>query len=298
LAGRSVATLAALVLPAQAPAAQAPAKPQAEAQWLDPDRTAPAGTRYRTFHSRAAGGEVSYLIYLPPDYESARDRRYPVVYWLHGLGGNQRGGATFVSQFDAAVRTGKVPPALVVLVNGLRDSRYYDSYDGRRPVETVIIQDLVPHVDQIYRSVARRESRAIGGYSMGGFGAARLGFKYPELFGAVSIMAGALLDTDSVATSMHPELFPKNFGSDKAYFHAGSPWVLAYESAGRIRGRTHVRIGVGELDALYERNLSYHEMLGRLGIAGEFFSVPGVAHNQREFYQKAGVGDFYRRVFP
>lgn len=276
-----------------------PAAWAADALWVDPDKTEPAGASYRTFHSKTIAQDVSYLIYLPADYQAAPQKRFPVVYWLHGLGGNQRGGATFVGQLDAAIKAQKTPAMIAVLVNGLRDSRYYNSFDGLRPVESVIIKDLIPHVDETYRTIARRESRAIEGYSMGGFGAARLGFKYPELFGAVSIMAGALLDTESAATTMHSELFEKNFGGSKAYFHAGSPWVLPEQNLDKIRSRVFVRIGVGDRDGLFERNLTYHEMLDRLGVANAFFAVPGVAHNQRLFYEKLGADAFafYREAF-
>ncbi len=274
------------------------ASAQQTAAWLDPDKSEPAGTKYRTFSSKTIQGDVSYLIYLPPDYNTATTKHYPVVYWLHGLGGNQRGGAVFVAQLDAAIKAGQAPPMIAVLVNGLRDSRYYDSFDGKRPVETVIIRELIPYIDKTYRTVTSRQGRAIEGYSMGGFGAARLAFKYPNLFGMVSIMAGALLDTESVGTTMHSELVEKNFGGNRAYFHAGSPWVLADRNAERIAGRTFVRIGVGELDPLYERNLTYHEMLERLGIKNEFFGVPGVAHNGRVFYEKLGgeAFAFYRKA--
>ncbi len=153
----------------------------AQAQtWVDPDRSAPAGTEYHTFFSNTIGGQISYLIYLPPDHQTAAMKRYPVVYWLHGLGGNQRGGATFVAHLDAAIKTGKAPPVIAVLVNGLRDSRYCDSFDGQRPVETVIVKDLIPHVDMTYRTVARGAARAIEGLSMGGFGAAHLAFSFPS----------------------------------------------------------------------------------------------------------------------
>ncbi len=295
---RAAGVFLGLLALAASPGAAQPAPPVVEASWLDPDRSEPAGTKYQTFHSPTVNGEVSYLIYLPSGYPTST-RRYPVVYWLHGLGGNQRSGAVFVSQLSAAIQAGKCPPTIAVLVNGLRDSRYYDSFDGRRPVETVIIRDLLPHVDATYRTIARRESRAIEGYSMGGFGAARLGFKYPDLFGAVSIMAGALLDAESAASTMHAELFEKNFGGNKAYFHAGSPWVLADQNAARVRGRSLVRIGVGDQDPLYERDLTYHEMLERLGIRNDFFAVPGVAHNGRLFYEKLGAAafTFYQKAF-
>ena len=86
---------------------------------MDPDRETPAGTTYETFPSRTIDGRVSFLIYRPPGYETAPEQRYPVVYWLHGLGGTQRGCAGFVKRLDAAIQAGKAPEMLVVGVNGL-----------------------------------------------------------------------------------------------------------------------------------------------------------------------------------
>lgn len=160
-----------------------------EPPWADPDTSAPVGTSYRTFSSEKAGGPVSYLIYLPPGYETSATR-YPVVYWLHGNGGTQRSGAAFVRQLDAAIRAGRSPAMIAVLVNGLRDSRWVDSFDGKRPVETVFTRELIPHVDRTYRTIANRDRRMVEGFSMGGFGAAHLGFEHTDLFSAVSIMAG------------------------------------------------------------------------------------------------------------
>src|SRR5579872_1263276 len=101
------------------------------ANWLDPDKSEPAGTHYRTFQSKLAGGEVSYLVYLPPTYETQPAQRYPAVYWLHGLNGGQQAGASFVGQLDPAIRAGKAPEMIVILVNGMRDSFYNDSPDGK-----------------------------------------------------------------------------------------------------------------------------------------------------------------------
>jgi acetyl esterase/lipase len=80
------------------------------AAWADPDKSEPAGTKYRTFHSKTVKTDVSYLIYLPPGYETDRNRRYPVIYWLHGLGEDQRSGAPFVTLLDRAIRAGQTPP--------------------------------------------------------------------------------------------------------------------------------------------------------------------------------------------
>src|SRR5215212_10282839 len=95
---------------------------------------------------------------------------------------------------DEAIRAGIAPPALAVLPNGGPAGFYCDWPDGRWPIATVIIDELIPHVDATYRTVRERAGRCIEGQSMGGFGAARLGFKHPGLFGAVSISAGALID--------------------------------------------------------------------------------------------------------
>jgi len=267
------------------------------ASWLDPDRTAPPGTVYSTFISRLAGGEVSYLVYLPPDYEAAKDHRYPVVYWLHGLGGNQRAGGKFAALLDANIRSGKQPPMIAILVNGMRDSFYNDSPDGKWPIESVIVKELIPHVDKTYRTLARREARAIEGYSMGGYGAAHLGFKYPELFGIVGVMAGALI---TPREAVQPAVFAKMFGSDPAYVQANDPFALVAKNAEAIRGKTVVRIAVGDQDSLKVRNQALHELLGQLKIDHEYELVPGVAHNGNLFYSTLGDRAFtwYRNVSP
>ncbi|MCX5684308.1 MAG: alpha/beta hydrolase-fold protein, partial [Planctomycetota bacterium] len=136
--------------PAAAPVAPAPGKqPQAPlGEWLDPDHSAPNGTQYKTFSSKVLGRDVSYLLYLPPEYEQQQNKRYPVIYWLHGRGGNQRAGATvYIPHLDAAVKQGSLPPVIVVLVNGMGRGHYLDSQNGQLPIESVIVKDLVPHID-------------------------------------------------------------------------------------------------------------------------------------------------------
>jgi enterochelin esterase-like enzyme len=261
------------------------------AQWQDPDKSEPADTRYETFSSKLAGGEVSYLIYLPPGYQTATEKRYPVVYWLHGLGGNPQRGAKFVTELNRAIRTSRTPAMIAVLVNGMRDGFYCDSPDGKWPVESVIIKELIPHIDRTYRTIASREARAVEGYSMGGYGAAHLGFKYPEVFGIVGVMAGALLDADSLA-SRHSDILQKMFGNDKEYYLANRPSTLVEKNAEAIRGRTAIRIAVGDKDPLQPRNQAFHELLQRLKIEHEYEVVPGVAHNNVLFYQTLGYRAF------
>ena len=265
-----------------------PAAAQQEAPvWLEPTKAAPAGTTYRTFWSKSAGAEVSYLLYLPPGYETSAGRRYPVLYWLHGLGGDQRRGAPIVRDLDVAIRAGRAPAMIAVLVNGQPTSWYCDSTDGRVPVESVIVRDLVPHVDAAYRTIARREARAIEGSSMGGFGAAHLGFKYPELFGAVSILMGALFTPADPPGGLDHAVWSA-FGNDAEYYRSNNPWTLLEQNADALRERTHLRIVVGTVDPLYGLNQQYHEQMERLGLTHEFVPIEGVGHNHVELYERMG----------
>ena len=249
-------------------------------EWVDSSRSAPSGTRYETFFSPTVGSRMSYLLYLPPDYVTSSGRRYPVIYWLHGRGGNQEeGAATFVPRLDAAIRAGKAPPLIIVLPNGLGYNRWVDTSDGAQPLESAFIQDLIPHVDRTYRTIATRQGRAIEGFSMGGFGAAHLGFKYPEIFGVIALDSAALFDEST----------------QDAYLKANSPWSLAVRNADAIRGRTIIRLAVGDQDSLFDLNRNYHLLLEALGIRNEFAVFHGVGHDEVGLYRQLGdrLATFY-----
>jgi enterochelin esterase-like enzyme len=274
-------------------------RPSPKAEWLDSNRGEPNGTKYRTFTSKVLDGrEVSYLVYLPPGY-AEQTRRYPVIYWLHGMNGNQRAGASvFVPLVDAAIKQGKLPPAIVILVNGMVTAFYCDTVDGQRPVESVIIKDLIPHVDQTYRTIARREGRLIEGYSMGGYGAGHLGFKYPELFGAVVVNAGALMDPDVEHVPKDGPMYGV-FGDDRQRRMDEHPEHLARKNADKLRGQTHIRIGCGKADSLLPRNQSLDKLLTQLKIEHEYEEVSGVAHSSAVYYKKLGgmALEFHRKFF-
>ena len=194
-------------------------------------------------------------------------------------------GATFIAQMAPVVAAGKIPEMIVVLVNGMKDSFYNDSPDGKWPIESVIIQELIPHVDATYRTLARREDRAIEGYSMGSYGSAHLGFKYPELFGIVGINAGALIKPRA---EVQPAVFAKMFGSSAEYVMANDPTVLLRKNADAIRGRTFIRVAVGDKDSLMVLNKALHNTLTELNIDHDWEVVPGVDHNPPLFYRTLG----------
>jgi enterochelin esterase-like enzyme/lysophospholipase L1-like esterase len=276
-----------------------PSAAELSEQWVDPVTDAPPGTTYRLFEtaSRGKGTKGSYLIYLPPSYETETARRYPVVYWLHGGFGNARQGAWAVQHLDEGIRAGRVPETIVVLPQALPVGWYVNSKDGRRPIEDVFIKDLVPHVDATWRTLARRESRGIEGMSMGGYGALHLGMKYPSLFGAISAVAPSILR--DLKDEPKERTFD-TFGDDEAYYDANGPWALARENAAALRRGGAIRLLAGDRDARLRATLvDFHELLTQLGIPHQFSEVKGAGHVYEDIV--GGLGDegfaFWRRAF-
>ena len=274
--------------------------------WVEPDKTEPPGTTYKTFHSKTIDSEVSYLIYLPPDYDKERKKRYPVLYWLHGSGATQSKGGGIVKIMDQAIRDSKAPAMVIVLINGLRGATMYcDSKNGKWPIESVIVNDLIPHIDATYRTTNKREGRAVEGFSMGGFGAAHLGFKYPDIFGVVSILAPALLGPDIKADMPKGkwiEHFSFVFKEDIDYFHANDPFQLIGKNAEKLRGRSIIRLVPHDEEGkwLIPRCEAMHAMLEKHEIAHTFDIRTDIkAHNYNLMYNKIGekaVG-FYANAF-
>ncbi|MBX7122408.1 MAG: hypothetical protein K1X42_09795 [Opitutaceae bacterium] len=294
--------LAAIALAATAVAAGA--ADEAATAWVTPAVSAPR-LQFRTFDSAAAKAKVSYHIYTPEPYDTERERRFPVLYWLHGTGGGLPGIAQLAERFDATFRAGKTPPMLVVFVNGLATSMWCDSKDGKVPMETVVVKELVPHVDATFRTIALREGRLIEGFSMGGYGAARLGFKFPEVFGAVSILAAGPLDLEfkGPRAIRNPEererILKETFGGDLDYYKAQSPIIVAEKNADAVRGKVRVRMAVGARDNTGPLNRAFSERLRKLGIEHTFTVVPDVEHNPMALLNALGEASwtFYRDAF-
>jgi enterochelin esterase-like enzyme len=282
--------------PASGQSKAAKAKTFREPTWLMPPIEGP-NLHYKTFNSKTAGENVSYLIYLPPDYEAASDKRYPSVYWLHGIGGSQEGVSAMAQRLTKAITEDKAPPMIVVYVNGMIRSGYVDTADGKIPVETVTIKELIPHIDTTYRTIPTREGRMVEGFSMGGGGAAKWGLKYPELFGSISIIDGALFSPDD-ASGKGAETLKTIYGGDRERFEANNPWKLAEKNAERLKGRTAIRI-VTRTTGLAGANQKFHELLDRLELANEFYMIPDAPHSPNPLYEGLGERNwpFYRKAF-
>lgn len=291
---------AALARPAQSPGRTAPLAPL---QWVTP-RVEGSGLSFHTFRSQAAGTEVSFHMYAPPAYAADPDRRFPVVYWLHGSGGGISGISRLSSRVDDAVATGRVPPFLLVFVNGLRMGMYVDWANGRAPLETVIVQELRPHVDANWRTIATREGRLLDGFSMGGYGAGRFGFRYPELFRSVSMMgAGPMQETlerTPRASGVRADDLLRNvYGGDQDRFRAVSPRRYAEQNAATLARVSRLRLVIGDRDETLENNRDFHEHLTRLGIPHDWIVLPGIGHDPMGVL--TALGDrhwaFYRDAF-
>ena len=276
---------------------------QSDLAWVTAEISAPR-VSFHTFDSAAAKTKVSYQIYKPAAYDQDTQQRFPVVYWLHGSGGGLPGIPRVAALFDAAIAAGKTPPCLVVFVNGLAEGMYVDWKDGSAPIETIIIKELIPHIDATYRTIASREGRLLDGYSMGGYGSARLGFKYTDLFRAISIMGGGPLQAELIQAPRAgrlraAELLQKVYGGDQEYFRSVSPRRIAKENAEAITKDSLIRIVCGDQDETFNNNLAFHLHLQELAIPHTWTVLEGIDHNPMKTLEALGDSNwqFYRQAF-
>lgn len=284
--------------------AQSPAgSPDRSLPWVTGDAKVPRVT-FRTFHSKIIGGMVSYHVYTPAGYDNA-EARWPALYWLHGTDGGIVGVRPMAKLFDDAIEAGKVPAMIVVFVNGLPRRLWADAKDGSSPVETVFLTEVIPDVDKAFRTVAKREGRILEGFSMGGYGAARLGLKHPELFAGISILAGGPFDLEfrGPRARQNPRLREQILrdvcGNDLEYFKAISPWMIAGPAAKALREqKTVIRHAVGDRDDTRDLNRGFHERMTSLNIEHEYSELPNVGHDAVALLGALGDGNgqFYRRA--
>lgn len=278
-------------------------QPNRDLPWVTAEVKAPR-IEFRSFESKIVGAKVSYHVYTPLAYDNPNSR-LPVLYWLHGTEGGVSGVRRVAELFHDAIQAKKQPAMLVVFVNGLPRRLWADSKDGSAPVETVFVKELIPEVDKQYRTNAKREGRILEGFSMGGYGAARIGFKNPDLFAGVSILAGGPLDLEFKGPrAIHNPMLRKQIlievcSSDMEYFKAISPWLIAESSAEKLREQKMViRQAVGSRDNTRDLNVKFHERMESLKVPHEFVELPEVTHDAKALLDALGErnGKFYRRA--
>lgn len=148
----------------------------------------------RQFTSDAFGGDINYTIYLPAGYDTDA-RAYPVIYMLHGYGGADTDWVRYgniAMTADRMIAEGALPSVIIAMPDA--GNSYYVNSEEYGAYETALAQDFVDYIDSNYRTIADRSSRAIGGLSMGGYGAAYYALKHPDRFAAIGVMSGALFN--------------------------------------------------------------------------------------------------------
>jgi S-formylglutathione hydrolase FrmB len=154
----------------------------------------PTTTECGDIQSAVLGRSAGFCIDLPADYAASAPKRYPTLYFLHGLFENDqrwidRGGKEIL---DGMLAEGKIGPFIVVLPDA--DNTFYvNSYDGKVRYEDFFVTELIPYIDAHYRTIATRAERAVSGVSMGGYGSLHLAMQHPDLFVAASAHSAALL---------------------------------------------------------------------------------------------------------
>ena len=260
----------------------------------------------RSIPSRILGRPVAYCVLLPASFDVDNTRRYPVLYFLHGLGENEQtlvnfGGMNLVEDLWEQKELGEF---LIVTPDG--DSSFYvNSRDGRQRYEDFVLQELMPFIERRYRVREGRENRGIGGVSMGGYGALRLAFRYPALFGSVSAHSAALLEKLPAATIGDPRASARLrilggvFGlpPDPAFWERNSPLTLA--RAGTRLGRLKIYFDCGKEDdfGFNAGAEKLHDLLQSRKIPHEFHLYPG-GHDWRYVAEHLAASlEFHSRAF-
>lgn len=269
------------------------------------------------FFAPSLGVEKHFMVYLPPSYETKPTRRYPVAYYLHGLSGGETdwlSRAAIDAVADSLIAAG-LPEMIIVMPDG--DDSWYDdiadpmSYatclDSIRSesaergcvksarYDTYIARDLVGYVDAHYRTRADAAHRAIGGLSMGGYGAIKLALQFPGEFAAAASHSGVLsprligpnpftlppryaATADTLLRLKLPG--PTVLGRDLGRWLDNDPAILAARLQSSGRPIPAIYMDVGSSDPFLHENQAFDFELRRLGIAHEYHEYPGT-HNWR-----------------
>ncbi|MGC4044059.1 MAG: alpha/beta hydrolase-fold protein [Armatimonas sp.] len=238
---------------------------RADVVWNIPDRPEIPGVEHGVLHSVSMDRDIGFNVYMPAGYAQDK-RRYPVVYFLHGAGGTENSDAGgFSGLIQQEIDAKRIPPVLCVFPNGGM-SGYADRPERKIMGESLIIKELIPLIDSRYRTIPKREGRAICGFSMGGGGAMRLSLQHPDMFCAAASWAAAL----------------GTFGGAK------DPSAMLKENEKRIRGKVRLLLIVGDKDLTYASHQPFLQTLDSLRLPYNYHKLVGVDHNLGVYYQQTG----------
>ena len=255
---------------------------------------------------------VHYCVYLHAGYDAAAKqnppKRYPVLYFLHGLGDDEQtlfnsGGWTLL---DDLRNQHKMGDFLIVAPEGRR-SFYINSADGSVSYNDFFLREFLPHIEGKYRVRPGRAGRAISGISMGGYGALRFALAHPELFSAVSAQSAALitespqaLDSASQTGTPLGGVLGAVFGRpiNVPHWNENSPFVLAKKNVSALRKQAiYFNCGQDDNYGFEKGAAALHDELQKEGVKHEYHAYPG-DHSLTYFLSHfSEVMEFHSRAF-
>ncbi|MHA7944795.1 alpha/beta hydrolase [Formosa sp. 3Alg 14/1] len=219
-------------------------------------------------HSEVMNKTIKNVIITPESYTN-NGKAFPVVYMLHGAGGNYVAWLGKAPDIKAYADTYQV---IIVCPDGAKTSWYFDSpIDDAMKYETYISKELVSKIDKSYNTLADSKHRAITGYSMGGHGALYLTLKHQDIWGAVASMSGGV--------DLRP--FPKNWDLEKrlgVYATNQENWEqnTVINMVHLLDGKDlKILFDCGVDDFFYDANVRLHKKLLERNIPHDYIERPG-----------------------
>lgn len=216
----------------------------------------------RWYESPSLGKNRRLTIYTPPGYESSSEK-YPVLYLLHGAGGDEEAWITLgrtAQILDNLIAQGKAKPMIVVMPNGnvIQDAAPGEGIDGFYKPQFMVpktmegtyeasFPDIIKFVEKNYRVDAVKEHRAIAGLSMGGFHSLHISRYYPNTFDYVGLFSAAILPNQDV--------------SHEVYKNIDETLKKQMENSYKLYW-----IGMGKTDFLYDSGVQYRQKLDSMGM--------------------------------
>ena len=243
--------------------------------------------------------DISYAIYLPPDYGTS-ERTYPVVYLLHGLGDDH---GTWIQDgevnryADKAIAKGTIPPMIIVMPEG--DSSWYiNSFADKVNYEDFFVKEFIPSIEKLYRIKSQKRFRGIAGLSMGGYGSLIYSLKYPDLFAAAAPLSAGIF-TDDEVVAMTNEKYERRLGHLLGYglkgkdrlsraWYENSILKLVENRSDCNLSKVRYWIDCGDDDWLTKGNCLLHIALAEKNVPHEFRIRDG-AHSWS--YWRNGITD-------
>lgn len=253
--------------------------------------------------SKILGHDIKYSVYLPSDYNSS-NRSYPVLYLLHGYTDNETSWIQFGEvniTADKLIENREASPMIIVMPDaGL--SWYINSFNDSVRYEDAFFSEFIPTIEKAYRIRAKKEFRAIGGLSMGGYGSMLYALKHPDLFVAcLPFSSGIRSDSLMIQKQKWNELnLNACYGSlqgnklSKTWKENSILELAAKLPVAQLNSVSYY-IDCGDKDALISGNFLLKNILNERGVPHEF-RVRAGAHEW--VYWRKSIGDGLQFLSP